>query len=329
MSIYYHPTHEKYRPKFEFSGFNNRVYPEQPNRIDNIISAFLVEGIPIKEAELCNMEMIKSIHSDDYIEFIRNIPEDIAEIAPTVFYRKGRSDPSSSNFFSKMGYYLFDPSTPLTSGVWEAAVGSVSTALACVDELQKGENLAVGLCRPPGHHASESLGGGYCFFNNIAIAAGQLDKDATILDLDYHHGNGTQEIFYTTDQVQYVSIHADTRSNYPFYWGRADERGEGRGDGYNINLPISSTSSESTYDDMLDTAIEHVKQYNPEYVLVSMGFDCYVDDPIAGMGLSSDYYRTIGEKLQDFSKLGIILEGGYNLDAIGKCFLNLYQGLTG
>ncbi|MHA2171855.1 MAG: histone deacetylase family protein, partial [Candidatus Kariarchaeaceae archaeon] len=185
------------------------------------------------------------------------------------------------------------------------------------------------LCRPPGHHAFPSMGGGYCFFNNMAIAAKMIrsqGKTVSILDLDYHHGNGTQEIFYETAEVQFVSIHADPQFAYPFFWGGAEEIGEGDGLGYNVNIPISPLATEDEYTVALDIAIDQIAEYNPDVLLVSMGFDSYINDTIAGMRISSDYYTTIGQSLAPFPKIGIILEGGYHID-IGTCFRNLLNGL--
>jgi acetoin utilization deacetylase AcuC-like enzyme len=173
------------------------------------------------------------------------------------------------------------------------------------------------------------VGGGYCFLNNVAIAANKLleyTKNVSILDIDFHHGNGTQEIFYTSNNVQYVSIHGNPNENYPFYWGSKEEIGEGEGENFNINYPVPNSTSDKDYDNVLNQAILQIKEYNPEFLLISLGLDCYFKDPVGGMKLSLEYYKEIGKKISKFPKIGIILEGGYSED-IGKCFVNVLENL--
>ncbi len=320
-----------HNPSSEFSGSDMRKYPETPDRISRIISAVKNlnnEEFIITQPKLCNEDVLNLVHNKDYIQFLQDIP-DIQEEAPTIFpYPKGRIKTQSS-FHSKLGYYLNDPSTPVTLFTYKSALASVSSAVACTKDLLHNEIFSIGLSRPPGHHAMANIGGGYCFFNNIAIAAKLLvnaNKSVSILDLDYHHGNGTQDIFYKDSNVQYVSIHANTLNNYPYYWGFPDEVGEGEGKGFNKNNPISGMTNNDQYRTYLEGAIDEICEYNPEILLVSMGFDCYYLDKIAGMRLTAEFYAEIGNKLSHFSKIGVLLEGGYH-DDIGSCFVNLISGL--
>lgn len=332
MEIFFHKNQMLYSPKNEFSSGNQlRKYVESPNRIELIIEEIVNlkrDDFIFKQPKLCNIEIINNIHSTDYINFLKEIPDNINEVAPTAFaFPKGRIS-KDSTFHAKMGYYLFDPSTPITKDVYQSSHYSTSSALDAVNSLSN-NNLAVSLSRPPGHHAMTSVGGGYCFFNNIAIAAQQIvnqGKNVTILDLDFHHGNGTQEIFYNTDKVQFISLHGDTIVNYPFYWGGTDEIGEGDGKGFNLNFPLPNYANDEKYDETLELALIEIDEYNPDVVLVSMGLDCYFKDPIAGMNISLDYYTKIGERLAKFEKMGIILEGGYSND-IGICFTNVLKGV--
>lgn len=333
MEIYFHKDQMKYFPKNEFSSLNQiRDYVESPNRIELIIDEIIKlkrDDYLIKQPQICDTQIIENIHSNEYINFLKNVPENITEIAPNAFaYPNGRiSDESSYN--AKMGYYLFDPSTPITKDVYKSSLYSVSSASEAVKSLSK-NNVAVSLSRPPGHHAMRSVGGGYCFFNNVAIAAQQAvdkGKSVTILDLDFHHGNGTQEIFYKTDKVQYISIHGDTKYNYPYYWGAKDEIGEGPGEGFNHNFPLPNSTNDEQYDECLQHALSEVKNYDPDILLVSMGLDCYYKDEVAGMNISLNYYNKIGERLSQFEKIGIVLEGGYS-DDIGKCFSNVLKGVS-
>lgn len=333
-SIFYHINQSLYQPENEFIGNSFRKYPENTDRITSILEAVNQlnnSDIKIEEPELITIDALYQIHSKEYIDFLQTIPNDIEEISPTAFSVSGYSLPKESSFFAKLGYYFFDPATPLTPSSFSSALASASSANAVSSRIKSGDNISIALCRPPGHHALIDKGGGYCFINNIALTAKELiksNKSISILDLDYHHGNGTQEIFYTTSKVQYVSIHADPSYSYPFYWGYKQERGEGDGLGFNINYPISDMSTEKEYRETLDQAINDVKEYNPDILLLSMGFDTYYLDPIAGMGLTETFYYEIGEKLSQFPKLGIILEGGYHIASLGKCFTNLYKGYS-
>jgi acetoin utilization deacetylase AcuC-like enzyme len=330
VKIFSHPNQQLYQPQYEFSGSGMRKYPESITRIQLIIDELQkstkLDQLKIVEPSICDVGLIKSVHNEDYVEFLQSIPPDIDELAPTVFAFPNPKIHPKETFQAKLGYYLFDPATPITPQVYTSAVASVSSAVSCANDLLK-QNLSIALCRPPGHHSGYSHGGGYCFFNNAVIAANVLrkqGKSVAILDLDYHHGNGTQELTYQTSEVFFVSIHAEHA--YPFYWGSIDEIGTGNGRGFNVNIPISATADEETYSNALKKAIKHLDDFDADVLLLSMGFDCYFKDTIAGMGLSLEYYQKIGQELSKYEKIGILLEGGYHQD-IGKCFVQLLSGM--
>ena len=191
----------------------------------------------------------------------------------------------------RAGYWALDTSTPIVAGTYRAARAAVDVALTATDLVLGGAPAAYGLCRPPGHHAARSMYGGYCFFNNAAIAAAAVvratGEPVAILDLDYHHGNGTQQIFWRRFDVLYVSIHADPDRAYPFYLGRADETGEGPGAGANLNLPMPAGTTNEMYLDALDRALEAVGATPGSVVVVSLGFDTYGHDPIGDFALTT------------------------------------------
>ena len=223
----------------------------------------------------------------------------------------------------RAGYWAFDTSTPIVAGTYEAARAAVDVALTATDLVLGGAAAAYGLCRPPGHHAARSMYGGYCFFNNAAISAqaiGQATGEpVAILDLDYHHGNGTQQIFWRRGDVFYASIHADPDRAYPFYLGRADETGEGPGAGANLNLPMPAGTTNEQYLGAVDRAIEAIAATAGSVLVVSLGFDTYGHDPIGDFALTTEVYHEVGRRVAALGRRLVILqEGGYHRPSLGE-----------
>ena len=223
----------------------------------------------------------------------------------------------------RLGAYCFDTATPIVAGTAQAARAAVNIGLTALDRVLAGAPLAYGLCRPPGHHAGRNLIGGYCFFNNAAIVAQSLiDRGAervAILDVDFHHGNGTQHIFWERGDVLYVSLHGDPRGIYPYYSGYATERGAGDGEGMTRNLPLAPGTDGDAYLGALSEALGAIATFGADAPLVvSLGFDTYHADPISNLALETDDYTRIGRAI---ASLGIsvvaLQEGGYAVDALG------------
>ncbi len=206
----------------------------------------------------------------------------------------------------------------------------MNVALSAAEAIHAGERAAFALARPPGHHASRDVFGGYCYLNNIAIAAQWLaDKGlrTAVLDVDYHHGNGTQSIFYGRDDVLFVSIHADPGFAYPHYLGFADERGEGMGEGANLNLPLPRGTGWRDYATALDAALKRIGDFGLDVLLVSLGLDTFEADPICQFRLRTEDYLRLGEKLARLGKpTQFVFEGGYNLDALAENTCNVLEG---
>jgi acetoin utilization deacetylase AcuC-like enzyme len=223
----------------------------------------------------------------------------------------------------RAGYWALDTSTPIVPGTYAAARAAVDVALTAADLVLDGEQAAYGLCRPPGHHAARSMYGGYCFFNNAAIAADWLAKRSgervAILDVDFHHGNGTQQIFWRRDDVLYVSIHADPDRQYPYFSGWADERGEGAGLGANINVPLPAGTGDDEYLAALDGALDAIAHFPGSLLVVSLGFDTYALDPISDFALTTPVYHEIGRRVAALGRRLVILqEGGYHRPSLGE-----------
>jgi acetoin utilization deacetylase AcuC-like enzyme len=233
----------------------------------------------------------------------------------------------------RLGAYCFDTATPIVAGTAGAARAAVDIAVTAVDRVLAGEPLAYALCRPPGHHAGRNLIGGYCFFNNAAIAAQSLvargAERVAILDVDFHHGNGTQQIFWERGDVLYVSLHGDPAAAYPYYSGYAAERGAGAGECRTLNLPLAPGTDGTAYLGALDEALEAVRAFDSDAPLVvSLGFDTYHADPICDLALRTEDYATMGARIATAgTSIVAIQEGGYALDAIGANAVAFLGGL--
>jgi acetoin utilization deacetylase AcuC-like enzyme len=248
------------------------------------------------------------------------------------------------------GYYCFDMSAPIVAGTYRAARAAADAGLTGAALLLEGQRAVYALCRPPGHHAGSDLYGGYCFLNNAAIAAEYLLRSTTdhrppttdqaetsvvgrqssvvaILDIDYHHGNGTQQIFYACDDVLFVSIHADPAREYPYFAGYADERGAGDGLGYNLNIPLEAGVADERYFAALDEALAAIRAFTPRFLVVSAGLDTFGGDPLGDFALTAAAYPQIGRRI---AALGlptlIVQEGGYAIDELGENVVGLLRG---
>jgi acetoin utilization deacetylase AcuC-like enzyme len=223
---------------------------------------------------------------------------------------------------AKLGRYSYDASTPIAAGTWDAAYASVQSALAATEAVLAGEPAAFALCRPPGHHCGADYMGGYCYLNATAVAAEAAIADGrrrvAILDIDYHHGNGTQDIFYGRGDVLFVSIHADPAIDYPFYWGHSDETGEGEGEGATLNLPLPRGTRLREFERALETALERIAAFAPDILLCSYGADTFAGDPISFFEIETADYAVIGRRIAGLGlPTAILMEGGYAVDALG------------
>ena len=244
-----------------------------------------------------------------------------------------RRDVPADTIDGQAGLFAFDIGTPICAGTWKASYFAAQCALEAACALQDGSTLSVSLARPPGHHASRDQYGGYCFLNHAAIAAQWLrdcgaDRVA-VLDVDYHHGNGTQSIFYDRRDVLTVSLHADPRTEYPYYLGHNGERGAGDGVGFHANYPIASGATWSEYAPALDDACARIERFAPDAWVVSFGADTFRDDPLGTFALDLEDYRSMGRRLAQVKRpLAVVMEGGYAITSLGEILTELLAGLT-
>ncbi len=259
-----------------------------------------------------------------------------AQPFPSVWpVRTLRSDVEPDNFIAKLGLYSMDNGTPLVAGTWAAAKAAADAAASAAALLTQGQRAAFCATRPPGHHAGADFMGGYCFLNSAAVAAQALlnhlgGQRVAILDVDYHHGNGTQSIFYNRADVLFTSIHGSPLTEYPFYLGHADEVGEGAGEGFNFNLPLPAGSSTDAWFDALEQACRRIAQHGAAALVVSLGLDTFVDDPISQFKLQSDDFTRLGQRIAKLDLPTIfILEGGYAAAELGVNAVNVIEGFEG
>ena len=216
----------------------------------------------------------------------------------------------------------------MAAGTWEAALAAASCAASGAKHLVDGRRAVFALCRPPGHHAARSSYGGYCYLNNAALAASLLREAGrvAVLDIDFHHGNGTQEVFYEDPSVLFVSVHADPETAFPYFWGYPDEKGSGKGRGRNLNLPFARDADEAEYLALLDRGLEAIRRFRGDYLVVSLGLDGYREDPLGGASLTEESYKKIGLRIRALGlPVLICLEGGYHLQTLGTCAANLAE----
>jgi acetoin utilization deacetylase AcuC-like enzyme len=231
----------------------------------------------------------------------------------------------------KLGYYAMAIETAITAGSWQAACSSAACAQTAAGELSRGRQAAFALCRPPGHHAAIDLYGGYCFLNNAAIAAQCLLDDGAkrvaILDVDFHHGNGTQDIFYQRNDVLFLSVHGDPRLAFPHFLGYADETGGGDGEGFNHNYPLPPGSDFETWSEALRNALAKIKHYTPDALVISLGVDTFERDPISFFTLRSNDFSRYGDMLGKAQIPTVfIMEGGYAVAEVGINTVNVLHG---
>ncbi|MGI9271886.1 MAG: histone deacetylase family protein [Woeseiaceae bacterium] len=329
MLTVYSNDHQLHRGEFEFS--NGQLLPcfERPERADLVLEAVRHAGLgDIIEPEEFGLDPVRRVHDARFVEFLQEAWDLWAaegrdcDALPLNWPVRGMRQIEPEHIDGKLSYFSFDAGSPITSGTWQAAKTSANVALTGAAKLLAGENCVFSLCRPPGHHAAADYIGGYCYLNNAAIAAQYLrDEGASkiaILDVDYHHGNGTQSIFYTRSDVMFVSIHGDPEQEYPYFLGRSDETGEGEGDGYNHNFPLRWQSSAESWFEALQKSCKLIADYAPDYVLVSLGVDTFIDDPISEFRLTTDDYLKVGARIAELDlPMLFILEGGYAVDDIG------------
>ena len=314
---------------------------ERPERADLILQSVRDVALgPIEDPHEHPDGALAAVHTPAYLAFLQSAWDEweaahgTCDALPINWPTRGLRDVEPAHIDGKLGYYSFDAGTPITAGTWQAARSAVDVALTARERVARRERAVFALCRPPGHHAGADSLGGYCFLNNAAITAqATLEEGASrvaILDIDYHHGNGTQSIFYGRDDVLFVSLHGDPSTEFPFFLGYADEKGTGAGEGANRNYPLPWGTAFAQWHEALNDGCAHIARYAPDVLVVSLGVDTFEGDPISRFRLQHDDYLRVGERI---AALGLptvfIMEGGYAVEAIGVNVTNVLRGFEG
>lgn len=334
IPCYFHKEQLGFKPVYEWAMGQRIDHPETTARAESILSALLEDpGFEVIEPQAQPIDAIRAVHSYELLTLYnraRKLPEN-ETIYPSVFPRELREMGDPTNL-RHAGCFCFDSGTPLNSMTFDAAAWSAACAWEAAGRLAEGEDsLVYALSRPPGHHATEQYFGGYSYFNNSVIAAKRLSETGrvAIVDIDFHHGNGTQSIFYDDPSVLTISIHGDPLEFFPFYCGFAHETGEGDGVGYNMNFPLPKKTDVESYLRVLEeNVLDAVKNFGAQYLLVAAGLDGYYLDPIGGFDLFTEDFGRIGKSL---ASLGLptlaVQEGGYYTPDLGKNAVALLKGL--
>ena len=342
MLTIYSEEHRQHHSKFELFGGELVPPHEMPRRadmvLDKIKSARLGEIITPEDF---GMGPIARVHDRDYLQFLETIWEEWTttgykgEVIPVVWPSRRMNSQHIPTFpEGKAGYYALCAETAINAGTWKAAYASAQVALTTQKIVASGARSAFGLCRPPGHHAAADMYGGFCFLNNAAIAAQAFcDQGAArvaVIDPDFHHGNGTQSIFYERSDVFYASLHGHPDDTFPHFLGWADETGIGPGEGCNANYPMRPGTGFDQWFAAFEDACKKIEAFGAEALIVSLGVDTYKDDPISFFRLDHDDFTTYGKRLADLKLPTVfLLEGGYAVDAIGVNVLNVLKGFEG
>ncbi len=335
MKVVYTLRHRLHHPEQEIEGGRAQEPFEHPGRAENIRAALAADDtFEFVAPDEWGTAPIEAVHDPGLVAFLETAWDEYQQthpythdVVPDVFalpaIREGMEPAKEpTDIGMRLGWWCFETTTPLTRGTYAAARASVDVALTAADHVLSGDPVAYGLCRPPGHHAARNAYGGYCFFNNAAVVAHHITagtgSKVAVLDVDYHHGNGTQQIFYDRDDVQFVSLHGDPDRAYPYLTGFRDERGAGAGKGTTSNYPLAAHTDDDGYLRALSAACAEVAAFGADVVVVSLGLDTYYDDPISDLAVTPDGFESSGAMIRELGLPTVVLqEGGYATDELG------------
>jgi acetoin utilization deacetylase AcuC-like enzyme len=341
MEVIYSPLHARHDGGLELH--RGQLVPsfESPTRAERILAAVRDAGLEVRAPRELPVEALHTVHDPRFVDFLRTAHAEwrasgkTGSMLPSGLAARGlRQDRIPSSVNGRMGYYAFDPGTPIVEGTWDAALASARCALTAAALVAEGSPSVYALCRPPGHHAGRSTYGGYCFLSNAALAAQHLCDlgcaRVAVLDVDAHHGNGTQEIFWERGDVLFVSIHATPDTDYPYFLGWADERGAGAGEGATRNFPLPREAGWAEYEPALGEALEAVASFGPQALVVSLGVDTFAGDPVGPLRLEEEHFPLLGRRVAELGLPTVFVqEGGYAVAELGPNVARVLEGFGG
>jgi acetoin utilization deacetylase AcuC-like enzyme len=339
MKAYYAEEERRHYPAHFLVNGVLKENPEQPERIDLLLAGAKAAGCQIERPKDCGLLPILDVHEDRYVKFLETAHDrwlhidGASEAVTPNIHPVSRDNNYPASIVAQAGWHMMDASAPVSADTFESARWSAASAVAAAEAVLDGASAAYALARPPGHHARQDAAAGFCYFNNSAIAAVRLRRKyekLAILDVDLHHGNGTQDIFYERDDILTVSIHADPARFYPFFWGAENERGAGAGEGYNANFPLARGSDDNAFLPALDRALAKIDDYNPGAIVIALGLDAFEGDPFGGLSVTTAGFGRIGAAIAAAGARPtvIVQEGGYLCDALGDNLASFLDGFT-
>jgi len=312
-------------------------HPEQPTRVDLMKNALDEEGFPRGVVQDFGRAPLEAAHAPDYLEFLSTFWERRGEMGVerdeflSTQFPRTQMHHRPESLRGLLGYYTADTSTPIRAGTWNAVYSASQVALSAAADVANGAPNAYALCRPPGHHCFRDCAGGFCYLNNTAIAAcflrEKMGSRIAILDVDVHHGNGTQGIFYSDPSVLTISLHADPADYFPYYAGYTEETGEGAGKGFNLNIPLPHHSGDEDFFRALDCSLERIRQFAPSALVVALGLDASEDDPLGVLNITTPGFAEIGRRIgaEDYPTL-LVQEGGYLSPELPRNLISFLRG---
>lgn len=340
MRVLHSDDHRLHAPEGELYG--GRLVPpfETPRRVETILARLAERGFAdVVAPPPPDLAAIEALHDAAYLGFLRTAHAEWRAagfegdvIAASFPARRMRTDRPPRHIDGRAGFFALASETAIAERTWEAALASAACAQGAAAHVAGGARAAFALCRPPGHHATADMYGGYCFLNNAALAAERLRAEGAarvaVLDVDFHHGNGTQDLFWARGDVLFLSLHGDPMDAFPYYLGFADETGAGAGEGCNRNYPLPPGTGYGPWSEALGDALGRVRAFGAEAVVVSLGVDAFRDDPISFFRLESADFLDAGRRI---GRLGLptvlCLEGGYAVEAVGVNVVNVLEGV--
>lgn len=339
MKVVYSEAHLGHRPEVYYVRGRPSAPREVPERGTVLLESAAAAGHEIVAPPRYGAAARAAVHDAAYLEFLEGahaawsrLPDASPQIMTSI-HPVRHMDGMPDHVIGRAGWFIADTSCPIGPGTWEAACGALDAAVHAAELVLSGERSAYALCRPPGHHCYADLAGGFCYLNNVAAAAqhalGRVGRVA-IVDMDVHHGNGTQGIFYERDDVFFASVHGDPAQFYPFFAGYESERGRDAGEGFTMNRPLPLGSGDAPFLGALDDLLTVIAGYGPDLLLVSLGLDASKDDPFAALAVTTDGFRRAGAAVAGLGRpLVIVQEGGYLSPVLGRNLVAFLDGAAG